>query len=144
MANNKKNNKKKAPKWNSKKANEAVKAKEYDMFLMLSKEAGANDVITALKERGMSGLDVWESMGVFNLEAKEGDGVDFEEIDITETFVDSSDLAFIKNRDIHTIYSFRATEAQIEGLKPYIKEITDIFGGFACSDSDDFQPMVEV
>jgi len=143
MANNKKNNKKKAPKWNNSKA-ETVKAKEFDMFLMICKEAGANDVIAALKERGMSGLDVWESMGVFNLEAKEGDGVDFEEIDITETFVDASDLAFIKNREIHTIYSFRATESQIEGLKPYLKEITEIFGGFACSDSDDFQPMVEL
>ena len=137
-------NKKKAPKWNGKKVSEPVKAKEYDMFLMLGQEAGANDVISALKERGMSGLDVWESMGVFNLEAKEGEGVDFEEIDINETFVDPSDLAFIKNRNIHTIYSFRATEAQIEELKPYFKEITEIFGGFACSDSDDFQPMVEL
>lgn len=145
MAQNKKNNKKKSPKWNgASKGQEVVKAKEYDMFLMLSKEVGANEVIAALKERGMSGLDVWEAMGVFSLEPREGDSVDFEEIDIKETFVDSSDLAFLKNRQIHSIFGFRATENQIEALKPYIKEMTEIFGGFACSDSDDFQPVVEV
>ena len=145
MAQNKKNNKKKAPKWDGTgKGQEAVQEKESDMFLMLSKEVGANEVIAALKERGMSGLDVWEAMGVFSLEAKEGYSVDFEEIDIKETFVDASDLAFIKNREIHSIFGFRATENQIEVLKPYFKVMTEIFGGFACSDSDDFQPMVEV
>lgn len=143
MAQKKKNNKKKAPKWNGT-GQETVLAKELDMFLMLTKEVGATEVIDALKERGMSGLDVWEAMGVFSLEAKEGDSVDFEEIDIKETFVDGSDLSFIKNREIHSIFGFRATESQIEQLKPYFKEITEIFGGFACSDSDDFQPMVEV
>lgn len=143
MAQNKKNSKKKAPKWNGKGV-EPAKEKEFDMFLMISKQAEAKDVIAALKERGLSGLDVWEAMGVFSLEAKVDDSVDFEEIDIKETFVDASDLAFIKNRDIHSIFSFRATNRQIEALKPYFKEITDIFGGFVCSDSDDFQPMVDV
>ena len=83
-------------------------------------------------------------MNVFNIEVREGDGIDFEAIDIQDTFVDSSDLSFIKNREIHTIFSFSATENQIEALKPYMKEITDLFGGFACSDSEDFQPIVEV
>lgn len=143
MAQNKKNSKKKAPNWNSKGV-EPAKEKEFEMFLMIFKPAEAKDIITALKERGLSGLDVWEAMGVFSLEAKVGDCVDFEEIDIKETFVNASDLSFIKNRDIHSIFSFCATERQIEALKPYIKEITDIFGGFACSDSDDFQPFVAV
>lgn len=141
MASNKKNQKK-VPKWNTKKT-EVVKEKEFDFFLMLEKEATANDVIAALKERNLTGLDVWEAMGVFNIEAKAGDEVDFEEIDIQETFVNTSDLAYIKNRNIHTIFAFRATESQLELLKPYLKEMTEIFGGFACSDSDDFLPTIE-
>ena len=145
MAQNKKNNKKKTPKWNSnQKGQDIVKAKEVEMFLMLVKEVDAKNIIDALKEKGLAGLDVWESMNVFNIEVREGDGIDFEAIDIQDTFVDSSDLSFIKNREIHTIFSFSATENQIEALKPYMKEITDLFGGFACSDSEDFQPMVEV
>ena len=145
MAQNKKNNKKKTPKWNSnQKGQDIVKAKEFEMFLMLVKEVDAKNIIDALKEKGLAGLDVWESMNVFNIEVREGDGIDFEAIDIQDTFVDSSDLSFIKNREIHTIFSFSATENQIEALKPYMKEITDLFGGFACSDSEDFQPMVEV
>ena len=145
MAQNKKNNKKKTPKWNSnQKGQDIVKAKEFEMFLMLVKEVDAKNIIDALKEKGLAGLDVWESMNVFNIEVREGDGIDFEAIDIQDTFVDSSDLSFIKNREIHTIFSFSATENQIEALKPYMKEITDLFGGFACSDSEDFQPIVEV
>ena len=145
MAQNKKNNKKKTPKWNSnQKGQDIVKAKEFEMFLMLVKEVDAKNIIDTLKEKGLAGLDVWESMNVFNIEVREGDGIDFEAIDIQDTFVDSSDLSFIKNREIHTIFSFSATENQIEALKPYMKEITDLFGGFACSDSEDFQPMVEV
>lgn len=142
MAQNKKNTKKKAPKWNN--AAEPVKEKEYEMFLMLSKQVEAKDVIAALKERGLAGLDVWEAMGVFSLDVKEGESVEFAELDVAETFVDHSDLAFLKNREIHSVFSFSATERQIEALKPYFKAITELFGGFACSDSDDFQPMVEL
>lgn len=145
MAQNKKNNKKKAPKWNGDNAQGvAVKEKETEMFLMLVEKVEAKDVIAAMKERGMSGLDVWEAMGVFSLDTKENESVDFAELNIAETFVDSSDLSFIKNRKIQSIFSFAATEKQMEVLKPYFKVITEIFGGFVCTDSDDFQPVVEL
>ena len=123
---------------------EVAKERAYDFYLMLEQKVGANEIINALKEQGLAGLDVWESMGVFNIEAKAGNEVDFEEIDIEETFVNASDLSFIKNRKIQSIFAFQATEAQVESLKLYFKHMTEIFGGFVCSDSDDFQPMVEL
>lgn len=137
MATNKKKSKKKTMK------PEVAKERAYDFYLMLEQKVGANEVINALKERGLSGLDVWESMGVFNIEAQAGCDVDFEEINIEETFVNASDLSFIKNRKIQSIFAFQATDAKVELLKPYFKHMTEIFGGFVCSDSDDFQPMVE-
>lgn len=144
MAQNKKNNKKKEPKWKDAKKNQQPEAKKNDMFLMLSQKVEAKDIIAVLKEKGMAGLDLWEAMGVFSVETGIDDAIDFEPIDIAETFVDPSDLAFIKNRKINTIFSFIATDVQIEALKPYLKEMKDCFGGFACGDSDDFHPIIEL
>lgn len=144
MAQNKKSNKKKAPKWNGNNAAALVKEKEIEMFLMLTQKVEAKDVIAAMKEKGMSGLDVWESMGVFSLDTKADESVDFAELNIAETFVDSSDLSFLKNRNIQSIFSFAATEQQLGVLKSYFQVIVEIFGGFVCTDSDDFQPMVEL
>lgn len=141
MAQNKKNNKNNK---SSKKkvTKDVVTEKVFDMYVMLSKEVSATNIIDALKERGLTGLDVWEAMGVFSLEASEGNAVEFEEVDREETFVDPSDLSFMKNRQIQSVYAFRATEAQMAGLLPYFKAMTEVFGGFVCSDSEDFQPIL--
>lgn len=144
MAQNKKNNKNKAPKWNNTAKETVQKEKEYEMFLMLVEKVDAKGLYDALLEKGLEGLDVWSQMGVFSIELRENDCVDFEELIVKESFVDNSDLAFIKNRKIESVFSFRATEDQMERLKPYFKEMVEIFGGFVCSDSDDFQPMVEL
>ena len=144
MAQNKKNNKNKAPKWNNTAKETVQKEKEYEMFLMLVEKVDAKGLYDALLEKGLEGLDVWSQMGVFSIELRENDCVDFEELIVKESFVDNSDLAFIKNRKIESVFSFRATENQMERLKPYFKEMVEIFGGFVCSDSDDFQPMVEL
>mgnify|MGYP003297774666 CR=1 FL=1 len=143
MAPNKKN-KKKAPNWNTGKV-AVAKPKEYEYFLMLEKEADVTTVIDALKEKQMPGLDVWPSMGVFLIELSGNNNqVEFEQLNIEETFAHPSDHAFVRNRNIHTVYNFIATEEQIEQLKPYFKEIVALFGGFACMDSEDFQPTVEL
>ena len=118
------------------------KPKKSEYFLMLEQKTDASKIVTSLREKEYTGLDLWESMGVFAIETKQDSTVDFEEISVEETFTDPSDHAFIKNRNIQSVYSFEATDEEVAKLKAYFKEMIAIFGGFVCSDSEDFQPML--
>lgn len=110
-----------------------------DLLYMTSCEITAKDISDLLKDLTDLKLELWDEMNVLELELNNQDTVDFEPMDIH--FKNPSDSAFVKNRNIKTIFAVSIYEEDIETVKSIFEKIIDQFSGFLCSDSEDFSPF---
>jgi hypothetical protein len=58
-------------------------------------------------------------------------------------FKDSSDAAFVKNREIKTIFAVTIDDGALKETKAIMKLIIQDLGGFLCADSVDFNPIYD-
>lgn len=128
---------------NSKKKEGLVKNSEVkhpiDLLYMTSCEVTAKDLSEILKDIKDLKLELWEDMNVLELELNNQDTVDFEPLDVH--FKNPSDAAFVKNRNIITIFTVSTFEEDIETVKSIFEKIIAQLSGFLCSDSEDFSPF---
>jgi hypothetical protein len=110
-----------------------------DLLYMTPKVITAKDIKEALKEKAGILIEFWEEMNVLEIGLSDGNTIDFEAI--STEFKNPSDLAFIKNRNIQTIFYIRGQENSIEEIKACFQSIINQLGGFLCTDSDDFKPF---
>ena len=110
-----------------------------ELLYMSTSEITAKDVVDFLKAESNIIVDLWEAMNIFEIELPNKATVDFEPVEMN--FKNTSDTAFVKNRNIKTIFSFYIEEEEFEQLKLYMEKLISKFGGFVCSDSEDFQPF---
>lgn len=89
-------------------------------------------------EKGIQ-VDLWEEMNILQIEFSNKLTVDFEPMN--NEFKDSSDAAFIKNRNVKTIFAVTIDDGAFEILKPLLRLIITEFDGFLCADSVDFKPI---
>ena len=115
------------------------KPAELELLYMSTSEITAKDVADFLKAESNIIVDLWEAMNIFEIELPNKATVDFEPVEMN--FKNTSDTAFVKNREIKAIFSFYIEEEEFEQLKPYMEKLISKFGGFVCSDSEDFQPF---
>lgn len=120
--------------------NNKKQEKQYiDLLYMTPSAITAKDIAELME--GMKGITVqlWEEMNVLELELPGGNSVDFEALDTN--FKDPSDAAFVKNRNIRTIFALNLCEADLNLLVPAFDQLVAKFGGFVCADSTDFNPV---
>lgn len=113
--------------------------KYLELFYMTPQIVSAKDISLILKEVEHTQIELWEDMNVLELILSNGNSIDIEPI--KTDFKNPSDMAFVKNRDIKTIFAVTVCEDDIEEVKDYFKVIKDKIDGFLCSDSEDFKPF---
>lgn len=113
--------------------------KYIDLLYMTSAEVTAKDIATLFKDEADLKIELWEEMNVLEIELSSGYSVDFEPLDVN--FKDPSDAAFVKNRNIHTIFALELVEDDYELIKASLELVVNRYSGFICADSPDFKPV---
>lgn len=110
-----------------------------DLLYMTPETINATDI--ALSFEGVASLSVqlWAEMNVVELELPNQNTVDFEPLEVS--FKDPSDAAFVKNRNIKTIFAISMSEADLDSVVPYFEQLVQKFSGFVCADTEDFTPV---
>ncbi len=116
-----------------------ISKKYIDLFYMTPSTVTARDIADLLQENKGLSLQVWEEMNVLEIELPNENSIDFEPVE--PSFQDPSDAAFIKNRNIKTIFAITICEDDIRLVVPYFEQLIATYAGFVCSDSADFNPV---
>lgn len=111
-----------------------------DLFYMTPSVVEAKDIADLLKENTDIAIELWPEMNVLEIELINKNTVDFEPLSVN--FKDPSDLAFVKNRKIRTIFGINLAEEDLGKVRRLFEQIIDRFSGFLCTDSSDFQPIL--
>ncbi len=115
-------------------------AKEYlDLLYMTASVVNAKDIAGLLQKQRDLRIELWPEMNVLELELSNRNIVDFEPLEVD--FKDPSDLAFVKNRGIKTIFCLNPAAEDLDRVKGIFEQIIEQFSGFLCTDSADFQPI---
>lgn len=115
-----------------------VKKEMLSLFYMTEKEVTAREISESVQALEQVSVELWEAMNVLQIETQ-GREIDFEPVE--GAFQDSSDAAFVKNRNIKTIFSVQCEKETLEIAKEVLKQMLEQWGGFFCTDSDDFRPI---
>jgi hypothetical protein len=110
-----------------------------ELLYMTPQEIRAKDIAQILQGTPGFTAQLWEEMNILELELPNQDSVDFEPVETA--FKDPSDAAFIKNRNIETIFAINLCEADLNTVIAIFENIVGQFSGFLCADSEDFTPV---
>lgn len=111
-----------------------------DLYYMTPSEVQAKDIAALLSDAQNITVELWSEMNVLELELPNRNTVDFEPVSVD--FKDPSDKAFVKNRNIRTIFGINLAEGDLNTVKNLFGLIINQFSGFLCTDSSDFQPIL--
>ena len=122
------------------KASDQKSVKNYlNLFYMTPSEVCAKDMSESFQaDKGLV-IELWEAMNVLELELSNQNSIYFEPVEAS--FRDPSDASFIKNRNIKTIFGITVCDNDLTSAIPYFEQLVDRFGGFVCTDSDNFNPF---
>ncbi|MGB8453563.1 MAG: hypothetical protein WCD89_14695 [Anaerocolumna sp.] len=109
-----------------------------DWFYMTPNDVNAKMISDILKSERDIEVELWEEMNVLQIIMIGNKPIDFELVEYQ--FKDPSDAAFIKNRNIKTIFAVTIEEGTLESFKPILKIMIDEWDGFLCADSVSFKP----
>lgn len=120
--------------------------KEYmDVYYMTSEELKIrflyDNLINSLtKQNSQFDVHLWEEVGVIEVTTSEKSGMDIEYV--ADEFQDEEDVRFLEENKIKTIYSIKLDKKDISTLLVVFESVLHELGGFLCSDSDDFMPIL--
>lgn len=115
------------------------KKKVMELLYMTTSEIKAVNIKEAVGQLGDITVEIWEDLNVVQLVLHNTDTVDFEPMELD--FNEDSDKAFVKNRDIKTIFYVTVDEEDFDQIKSVFRGIIEKLGGFFCTDSNDFRPI---
>jgi hypothetical protein len=110
-----------------------------DLLYMTPQVVNAKELAALFDDDKNISVQLWEEMNILELELPNENSVDFEPLSIS--FKDPSDAAFVKNRNIQTIYAINLLEDDLNASIPYFELIIEQYQGFICADSEDFNPV---
>ena len=113
--------------------------KSLDLLYMTPSTLKAKDIADLLTDFKGITIELWEEMNIVELVLANQNTIDFEPLDIN--FKDPSDAAFVKNRNIQTIFAINLAEDDLPTIKACFEHIINSFSGFLCLDSEDFKPI---
>lgn len=126
---------------NSKKEETPKEAVINNWIYMTPQVINARMIADILNSKTNLEVDIWEELDVLEVELSNESIVDFEPMDTN--FKDSSDAAFVKNREIKTIFAVTIDDGALKETKAIMKLIIQDLGGFLCADSVDFNPIYD-
>ena len=110
------------------------------MFYMTTEELTCKQIVApVVEEKGME-IQVWPELGISSIEFGETSSIDFNECEI-ESFDSDSDIEFLKEHGIKSIYEVTMDEANKAKAADWFLSMIQTNGGFFCTDSDDFAPI---
>lgn len=124
----------------SKVSNQKAKKNYLNLFYMTPNEVCAKDIAESFREDKGLVIELWEALNVIELQLSNHNSIDFEPVEAS--FRDPSDASFIKNRNIKTIFGITLCDTDLTSAIPYFEYLVDKFGGFVCTDSDNFNPFL--
>lgn len=110
-----------------------------DLLYMTPQVVNAKELAALFDNDKNISVQLWEEMNILELELPNENAVDFESLAIS--FKDPSDAAFVKNRNIQTIFAINLLEEDLNSVIPYFERIVEQYQGFICADSEDFNPV---
>ena len=123
-----------------KKGSPAKASKKYiDLLYMTPNVVRAKDIVDLFQSETGLAIELWEEFNVLEMILPNQNSIDFEAID--SNFKDPSDLSFVKNRSIQTIFAINMSEEDLPAVTEYFNQLVEKFSGFVCADSDDFTPV---
>ena len=114
---------------------------EQVFYYMTQKEVHVDMLYEALCESTSWGehTEVWTHAEVLEITTGEKAGIYMER---EEPFEDEEDCGFVEEHHIETVYSVTVENGEPDTVKEIFRVITDRLGGFLCSDTDDFMPVI--
>lgn len=110
-----------------------------DLLYMTPIDVTAKDIAQLLQDNKDLTIQLWEEMNVLELELPNENPIDFEPLEVN--FKDPSDIAFVRNRNIKTIFTISLCEDDLKSMLVYFEQLTQKLSGFVCADSVDFTPV---
>ncbi len=110
-----------------------------DLFYMTPQQVSAKELADTLKEYETITVELWPEMNVLELVLPNENSIDFEPVPVS--FADASDAAFVKNRNIQTIFAINLYEDDLTAATPLFEQLVAKHSGFVCADSEDFTPV---
>lgn len=119
--------------------NSGIKKSYVDCFYMCDKEITSVDLYDIIKNDTGIHIEIWADAGVIEIELGEKSSIDVETL---QMFRSETDRAFLEKNDIKSIFSLKTDSEHMEMLKRIFSKVINQMGGFICSDSDDFTPII--
>lgn len=118
--------------------------KKLELLYMGNKEVTVKELeevlVEGMTEEQKETVQIWPQIQIMEITLPSEQVVDVESMN---GFMDNEeDLVFMKDNDIQTVYALTMEETALEAFAPYAEKWMTAFGGFVCSDSDDFMPMI--
>lgn len=107
-------------------------------YIMFEDIVPAKFIAQYLEELGYQEIEVWSDINILTLELEPKVSLDFEPM---EPFEDPSDVAFINENKIQTIYALTLSNGLTKAEKKVVHDILEKWNGFVCGDSEDFTPI---
>jgi hypothetical protein len=110
-----------------------------DILYMTPAEIRAKDISELLQDVEGVTIELWNEMNVLEIGLANDNSVDMEPLDID--FKDPSDISFIRNREIKTIFALTLSDDDLDAVEALFEKVVDKYSGFLCADTSDFYPV---
>ena len=137
------NNKKKMVKVTKTTSKEMPKKKEKQLELLYMSPVclSVEQMQQAMKiVGGKEEIHIWPELDIMEFVLSDETTVDVETM--TDYINDEEDKKFLEEQQIISVYAVTLLESTMESFLPYVKALIKEFGGFLCTDSDDFTPYL--
>lgn len=114
---------------------------QIEWFYMSPFEVNAKMIAEYAEEVNFGETEVWEELDILEIIRSDKSNIDFEIV--RNNFKDENDMAFVKEREIKTIFTVTFSHCTIEDFKPFVQHLLKKWEGVFCADTYDFSPMFE-
>lgn len=119
----------------------APKPRVLELLYMSPKAITTAELKQVITEGEAVEVHVWPELDIMEITLLSKATVDVETMN--GFMEEEEDLAFMKEHEIESVYAITIEESAFEEFGACMKKFIDAYGGFLCSDSDDFMPMYE-
>lgn len=115
------------------------KPKVLELLYMSPQEVTTAQLKEAITETEAAEVHVWPELDIMEITLPSTATVDVETMN---GFMDNEeDLQFMDEHSIKSVYAITVEEPAMKEFGACVKKFIDAYGGFLCSDSDDFTPI---
>ena len=111
-----------------------------DWFYMNSTAVTVRDIDNSLKNYESITTEIWEDLGVLEVNLSEKLSLDFEAL--KPYFKDKEGQEYLQKNDIHALFMVTFEAQDYALVEPIMKHITKNLDGFFCEDTIDFSNII--